>query len=222
MIRALLLSTLFATSAGWAQSVVEAEKKKDALASLPVGATLTKFSHPRYGQDQKALSLLTADKMVISSEEQFTGYGLVLRLFDRDQKISARASMDSASFWIEKEQVEAFDNLLIRATDDKFLAQGTGGLVHLETQQGLLNGPARTLFTLPSDKRTSSAPMKPSLPLLLATLPLLTAAPPVPMTAEELAAFEEAVLPPKERPQMDSFDLGEFERKVADFIFSVK
>ncbi len=220
MIRLVLILSSFTLPlhSGWAQETKEPPPspalptENDALSSLPIGATLTKFSHPRFDQNQHPISLLTAERMIVTSQEKFTGEGLVVRLFDKTKKVSTRATMDKACFLLKEKQIEAYHHLLIRSSNDQFAAEGPGGLLHLETQQGLLNGPARTAFTLPQKRRVS---MKLTAPLLFATLPLLTAAPPAPMTEAQLAEFEKAVTPPPPPKTISAQDLGEFERAVA-------
>ncbi len=220
--RFLLFLTILTQTSAWAQEPVPPElkapatkKKTNLFDSLPKGATLKKFSHPSFDENHAPVSLLTADQMVITSTEEFTGTNLKLRLFDDQKQVKTIATMAEASFWIDPGHLEATGRIFLRSLDDQFAAEGPSGLICLKTKQGLIHGPARTAFQLSQLNQKNPTAMKLSVPLLLATMPLLTAATPVPMSAEDIEVFEQAVLPGAAQPSLNAQALGEFERKVA-------
>ncbi|MDB4688223.1 hypothetical protein OAE91_01570, partial [Akkermansiaceae bacterium] len=92
------------------------EKKEDsAMSRLPVGATLTNVSVPRFDDKKRRTSLLTAKTMSVESEEELKGKGLTIYLFDKEQKVSSTAKMAAATYLVNKEQLAATGELLLRA-----------------------------------------------------------------------------------------------------------
>ncbi|MDB4374046.1 hypothetical protein N9Z50_03490 [Akkermansiaceae bacterium] len=172
------------------------EKKEDsAMSRLPVGATLTNVSVPRFDDKKRRTSLLTAKTMSVESEEELKGKGLTIYLFDKEQKVSSTAKMAAATYLVNKEQLAATGELLLRATNDEFLARGQSGLLALSSRQGILLGRAETMFLQKEKKPKKTAMTLPtSIAPLLAGLQMLTAAPPL-VTTEELVEFEKQVAP---------------------------
>ncbi|MDB4788182.1 hypothetical protein OAG50_03095, partial [Akkermansiaceae bacterium] len=172
------------------------EKKEDsAMSRLPVGATLTNVSVPRFDDKKRRTSLLTAKTMSVESEEELKGKGLTIYLFDKEQKVSSTAKMAAATYLVNKEQLAATGELLLRATNDEFLARGQSGLLALSSRQGILLGRAETMFIQKEKKPKKTAMTLPtSIAPLLAGLQMLTAAPPL-VTTEELVEFEKQVAP---------------------------
>ncbi|MDA7862611.1 hypothetical protein N9A63_03260 [Akkermansiaceae bacterium] len=172
------------------------EKKEDsAISRLPVGATLTNVSVPRFDDKKRRTSLLTAKTMSVESEEELKGKGLTIYLFDKEQKVSSTAKMAAATYLVNKEQLAATGELLLRATNDEFLARGQSGLLALSSRQGILLGRAETMFLQKEKKPKKTAMTLPtSIAPLLAGLQMLTAAPPL-VTTEELVEFEKQVAP---------------------------
>lgn len=172
------------------------EKKEDsAMSRLPVGATLTNVSVPRFNDKKRRTSLLTAKTMSVESEEELKGKGLTIYLFDKEQKVSSTAKMAAATYLVNKEQLAATGELLLRATNDEFLARGQSGLLALSSRQGILLGRAETMFLQKEKKPKKTAMTLPtSIAPLLAGLQMLTAAPPL-VTTEELVEFEKQVAP---------------------------
>ncbi len=211
MFRQLFMITSLLTLTGSAQLNDPNQPKTSSTSSLPVGATLTKFSHPRFDTNKNPVSLLTAEEMVVTATDIFTGNGLTLRLFGEDRKVRSMATMETAKFLVKQEQLIAEGDLFIRATDNQFSAQGNGGIMHLASRQGLLLGPAQTMFLLPQKKRVS---MNLSIPLFLTSIQLLAAAPPLVITAQELADFERAVAPKMIPPAKTEESLAQSQKLV--------
>jgi len=215
MIRTLLAITALATLPGSAESDdVKKGKLAEMLESLPIGATLSNFNHTHYTPDKKPSFLLTSEFIKVEEESStvskkvLVGEKLVIRQFNENTEIASTTLLDAATFNFEKELIETHHHLDIRATDKKYAVQGQGGILHLRSQQGLIFGPAQTMFTLPPKKPVA---MKLTAPLLLATLPLLTAAPPPPITPEELADFELAVMSKYRPPSTAEADFAKAE-----------
>jgi|TARA_B110000305_G_scaffold40724_1_gene42214 hypothetical protein len=133
--------------------------------------------------------------MIVESKDRLNGEGLVIYLFDKEQKISSTAKMEAATYKVKKEQVIASGELLLQSANDHFLARGQGGILTLKSRQGILLGPAETMI-LEQDKKTENTTMNLRSPILpfLAGLQMLTAVPPL-ITADELVEFEKQVAP---------------------------
>ena len=188
------LVLLCSTLAG--QIIEESDDNEDsAMSRLPIGATLTVVSLPRFDAKKRRASLLTANKMIVESKDRLNGEGLVIYLFDKEQKISSTAKMEAATYKVKKEQVIASGELLLQSANDHFLARGQGGILTLKSRQGILLGPAETMI-LEQDKKTENTTMNLRSPILpfLAGLQMLTAVPPL-ITADELVEFEKQVAP---------------------------
>ncbi len=191
------------------------KKEESAISRLPVGATLTDVSVPRFDDKKQRASLLTAKSMSVESEEELKGKDLLIYLFDKQQQVSGTAKMAAATYLVKEEQVVATGELVLGTTNDQFLARGQGGLLSLNSRQGILLGPAETMFIL-QDKKPEKSAMKLSRPIfpLLAGLQMLTATTPL-VTAEELAEFEKQVAPSVIAPLVTTEELIEFEKQVA-------
>jgi len=171
------------------------DEEEGTMSRLPIGATLTGVSLPRFDAKKRRASLLTANKMIVESKDRLNGEGLVIYLFDKEQKISSTAKMEAATYKVKKEQVVASGELLLQSANDHFLARGQGGILILKSRQGILLGPAETMI-LEQDKKTENTTMNLRSPILpfLAGLQMLTAVPPL-ITADELVEFEKQVAP---------------------------
>ena len=119
--------------------------------------------------------------------------GLLLYLFDKEEKINATAKIDTANFLLEEERLLANGNIHLQSTDKAFEIKSEGGIFQLPTRRGLFLGPGYTLITDPPKKNTA-VNFHPLLPLT-ASLQLLIAVPPPEITAEELSRFERMVAP---------------------------
>lgn len=180
---------LIASSAVMSE-VLPDKQEKNAFSRLPIGATLTKVSLPRFDEKKRRQSLLTADLMEVTSAEKLRGENLIIRIFDKEQKVSATATMAAADYLVEKEQVVTTGELILRSTEDLFLARGQGGVLSLNNRQGILLGHSETMFLeRKKEKEITMNQLKPILPLL-AGIQLLSAAPPPEVTKEELVDFE--------------------------------
>ena len=184
---------------------LEEKKDESAFSRLPIGATLTNVSIPRFDPEKRRASLLTARIMEVKSADNLRGEDLIVRLFDKEQKVSTTATMAAANYLIVKEQLIANGELIMRSTNKKFLARSQGGILSMNSRQGLL-GPSEIMFvSREKKKKITMNQIKPVLPLL-ASVQLLAAAPPPLPTTEELVAFERltapVALPPFDGPQL--------------------
>ncbi|MGC6426623.1 MAG: hypothetical protein ACON5H_06455 [Akkermansiaceae bacterium] len=189
--------TLIATSVVLGQTLEDEPSKEDqnALSRLPIGATLTEVSIPRFDQKKRRASLLTAKIMEVKSAANLRGKDLVIRLFDKDQKVSSTATLAEADYLVESEQLHAKGELIMRSIEDKFLARSQGGILSLNSRQGLLLGTCETMFLKPpKPQEISMNQLHPILPLL-SGIQILAAAPPPAVTTEELVEFERLTAP---------------------------
>jgi hypothetical protein len=194
MISKLLIPLLIAAQLpAFAEEEDEEKKSNSILTRVPIGATSTNVSIPSFDKYQKRASLLTAKVVVVDSAAKLSAQGLLLYLFDKEEKINATAKINTANFLLEEERLLANGNIHLQSTDKAFEIKSEGGIFQLPTRQGLFLGPGYTLITDPPKKNTA-VNFHPLLPLT-ASLQLLIAVPPPEITAEELSRFERMVAP---------------------------
>lgn len=192
----ILVALCYVASSAFACSQTsEIEEAENALSRLPVGATLTKVSLPRFDEKKRRASLLTADLMELKSSALLRGENLIIRLFDEEQKVSTTATMAEANYLIKEERIVATGELVFRSTEDLFLARGQGGIFSLDDQKAILLGHSETMFLQRAPKKEITMnKLQPILPLLTG-IQILAAAPPPAVTTLELVEFERQVTP---------------------------
>lgn len=194
MISKLLIPLLIAAQLpAFAEEEDEEKRSNSILTRVPIGATSTNVTIPSFDKDQKRASLLTAKVVVVDSAAKLSAEGLLLYLFDKEEKINATAKINTANFLLEEERLLASGNIHLQSTDKAFEIKSEGGIFQLPTRQGLFLGPGYTQITDPPKKNTA-VNLHPLLPLT-ASLQLLIAVPPPEITAEELSRFERMVAP---------------------------
>ena len=194
MISKLLIPLLIAAQLpAFAEEEDEEKKSNSILTRVPIGATSTNVTIPSFDKYQKRASLLTAKVVVVDSAAKLSAQGMLLYLFDKEEKINATAKIDTANFLLEEERLLANGNIHLQSTDKAFEIKSEGGIFQLPTRQGLFLGPGYTQITDPPKKNTA-VNFHPLLPLT-ASLQLLIAVPPPEITAEELSRFERMVAP---------------------------
>ena len=194
MISKLLIPLLIAAQLpAFAEEEDEEKKSNSILTRVPIGATSTNVTISSFDKYQKRASLLTAKVVVVDSAAKLSAQGLLLYLFDKEEKINATAKIDTANFLLEEERLLANGNIHLQSTDKAFEIKSEGGIFQLPTRQGLFLGPGYTQITDPPKKNTA-VNFHPLLPLT-ASLQLLIAVPPPEITAEELSRFERMVAP---------------------------
>ncbi|OUV15153.1 MAG: hypothetical protein CBC46_05280 [Verrucomicrobiaceae bacterium TMED86] len=194
MISKFLIPLLIAAQLpAFAEEEDEEKRSNSILTRVPIGATSTNVTIPSFDKDQKRASLLTAKVVVVDSAAKLSAEGLLLYLFDKEEKINATAKINTANFLLEEERLLANGNIHLQSTDKAFEIKSEGGIFQLPTRQGLFLGHGYTLITDPPKKNTA-VNFHPLLPLT-ASLQLLIAVPPPEITAEELSRFERMVAP---------------------------
>lgn len=194
MISKILIPLLIAVQLpAFAEEEEDDKKSNSILTRVPIGATSTNVTIPSYDKHQKRASLLTAEIVVVDSAAKLSAQGLLLHLFDKEEKINATAKMNAANFLLEEERLLTNGNIHLQSADKAFEVKSDGGIFQLPTRQGLFLGPGYTLITDPPKKNTAMN-FHPLLPLI-ASLQVLIAIPPPEITAEELSRFERMVAP---------------------------
>ncbi|MBQ99801.1 MAG: hypothetical protein CMO60_02940 [Verrucomicrobiales bacterium] len=194
MISKILIPLLIAVQLpAFAEEEEDDKKSNSILTRVPIGATSTNVTIPSYDKHQKRASLLTAEIVVVDSAAKLSAQGLLLHLFDKEEKINATAKINAANFLLEEERLLTNGNIHLQSADKAFEVKSDGGIFQLPTRQGLFLGPGYTLITDPPKKNTAMN-FHPLLPLI-ASLQVLIAIPPPEITAEELSRFERMVAP---------------------------
>ena len=184
-------------------SVAEEEKRPRPATSLsptldllPEGSTLTDVRIPRYDKDKQPAALLRAGLMTVVTRGHITGENVQLHMFESDGSTKLTAHFGSVSYLLDEGLLEARE--VVNLTGDNYKTRGTGAIFQLNTRRGFVHGPITTTFTsTPKEndptKRTAmnfSANRLTGLALLGITT-LAFAEPPVALTTEELAPFNE-------------------------------
>ena len=163
---------------------------------IPVGAVLTNFSAPRFSEEKRRLSLVTAKSMIVESAEELKGEQIKVWMFDRAEKTRSITEISRAHYHLDQEILIGTGQVTTRDQQDEFYAHSQGGIFNLATSQVLLTGSTQTMFLVPEKKATDPVSMKYQQILPFTSLiPLLTAAAPPEIDPKELIEFERLVAP---------------------------
>ncbi|MGE9266927.1 MAG: hypothetical protein ACQKBY_02425 [Verrucomicrobiales bacterium] len=192
----------------------EPEDIDDAVERIPDGANLRQVTIPAYDENLRPTSLVTAGLIIKKNDQLLDARDLRVIFFKPDATIAAQVGLSKARFHLASQRLDAEGHLVLSAAGRGIITRGNGGIFKLNTRRGFIHGPVDTLLDRPDTKTPNAmTPTRPrqlaaALPLLLAFPHTLTAAPPTPLTTQELIDFERAVAPAY-IPDRDSAKLWE-------------
>lgn len=189
------------------QKQKERKENEDARFRIPLGAVVSDVSLPYFGENNRPISLLTAEELTVEGADPHTapnleattvqllnGNRLKLWLFDKQGLVKSITTIPKAKYHVTEEKIVTSGKLITRGTHNKFAAQAQGAIFALKTGQVLLLGPGLSRFRIPQKKETTMN-LRPILPLGTA-VQMLIAAPPT-VDQKHFEEFERAVTSPR-------------------------
>ncbi|GAA5484635.1 hypothetical protein [Haloferula sargassicola] len=170
------------------------EEEDDSPVQLPGmemlvdGSILEKVLIPRYDDQDRLISTLRADKLVLIDKNHIDATTARIRFYHEDE--TPRGSIDLASAELENADIlRSGEPVTIRSDD--FEAHGTGLVFQLRKSRGLLLGPATATFMMPEKSKETS--MNRRTPLLSAAGALMLVTAPVPAQTEDARLSPEEI-----------------------------
>ena len=135
----------------------EPKKKKSSIAllgQLHSDTVLRQVRLPRYDENFNPLSLLHADRMEVINGDTVEARDVSLELYNENGDIQARTKVKRATYKENDAILKAEEAIYISGRD--FQASGAGMVYDINTGQGLIIGPASSLFYLKPSRDTDS------------------------------------------------------------------
>ncbi len=198
MRRFITIFALISPCAAGEEDALQLPKSKfQATALLPPGSELKDVIFPAYDENKGLVSALKAKIMTLVTPEQIAAQAVSIEFFNPDQSSRGHVNLVQALMDRGKGLLSADEPVEIQY--DQMTSSGTGLRYFFEQRQGFLLGPVNTHIRQNPNEKT----MKASSTKLPATAALgmtllaqqLTAAPPAPMTSEEVAAIQADAAP---------------------------
>ncbi|MEY3894595.1 MAG: hypothetical protein RLZZ214_114, partial [Verrucomicrobiota bacterium] len=164
------------------------KSKIPAVSMLPDGSELKEVMIPRYDENNRLTSVLKSKKMILVNDEQIVGQTIAVEFFNSDQTPRGRIDLQRAVFYQNKGLIVATEAVEMKS--DRMRTYGTGLYYSIEQGRGFLTGPVRSIIEKPAET-TMNTPTSPLRATALLGMSLFTqallAAPPPPVTAQEMA-----------------------------------
>lgn len=198
MRRVLTILALISPCVAGEEDALQLPKSKfQATALLPPGSELKDVIFPAYDENKGLVSVLKAKVMTLVTPEQIAAQAVSIEFFNPDQSPRGHVNLVQALMDRGKGLLSADEPVEIQY--DQMTSSGTGLRYFFEQRQGFLLGPVSTHIRQNPNEKT----MKASSTKLPATAALgmtllaqqLTAAPPAPMTSQEVAAIQADAAP---------------------------
>lgn len=145
---------------------------------------------PRYDAERRLVGDLHAETLTLIDPEHIQGEDVLIRFFNPDRSLRAKAKLQKALFDSEKSLLRA--NEPVEITNDRLIAKGSGLVYEFQNGEGFLIGPVSTRISAPK-KETSmkSSPLHTAalVAMCLAPTPIY-AKPPAFVTEEEIKSIE--------------------------------
>lgn len=196
----LILSLALASVYAEENSAAEKKSTLPAMKVLPVGSSLHTIRAPRFDENYKKISLLTAARMDILSKNKLKGTDVNLTLFKEDG-IQASTHLDSVFYFERSGMIHSTENLTI--TGEVFDIASQGLTLLWGNHTGFLLGKTQTMLYSDKDHKMNSsifntnkkpAPLKRASKATATTLAVLSTIPAL-LSADELQQIEHAAAP---------------------------
>ena len=141
------LSIFFLASQMLSAQVTKPDVQKNPISLLPDGSVMHGVLLPRYDSDRTLVGDLHAETLTLIDPEHIKGEDVLIRFFNPDRSLRAKAQLEVALFDSEKSLLRADEPVEI--TSDRLVANGTGLIYEFQNGQGFLIGPASTRIFSP-------------------------------------------------------------------------
>lgn len=167
-------------------------EKLPAFGLLPDGSELKHVILPRYDENRRLVSVVSAEAMTLVSAGEIAGKTVSVLFYNSDQTQRGRVDLAKAVLNQQKGLLTTKEPVHMRS--DRMSIRGTGLYYAIEFGKGFMLGPVTTTIQAPPTETTMHAPKSPLRATALLGVSLLTqslvAAPPKPLTAAETAAIQ--------------------------------
>lgn len=145
---------------------------------------------PRYDAERRLVGDLYAETLTIINPERIQGEDVLIRFFNVDRSLRAKAKLQKARFDSEKALLRA--NEPVEITNDSLVAKGSGLVYEFQNGEGFLLGPASTrIFAPPKETSMNHSPLHTAALIAMCLAPTtIHAEPPAFVTEEEIQSIE--------------------------------
>lgn len=188
--------------------------QKNPISLLPDGSVMHGVLLPRYDAKRRLVGDLHAETLTLIDPEHIQGEDVLIRFFNPDRSLRAKAKLQKALFDSEKALLRA--NEPVEITNDRLIAKGSGLVYEFQNGEGFLLGPVSTRISAPP-KETSmkSTPLHTAALVAMCLAPTtLYAKPPAFVTEEEIKSIEADASSMK--PEIDASNLSAENSLAAD------
>ncbi len=190
--RRLLTALVLVAPAIAADAVVAPEGWQKIFALLPPGSELKGVMLPRYDENHQLTAVLKSQAVKLLDATSVAGRSVSIEFFNPDQTPKGRIDLDTATIHQETGLISTRDPVEIKS--DRLNATGSGLYYSFANNEGFLLGPATTTILQAPTETTMITPLSPLRATALLGMSLLahplSAAPPPPITAEQIAAIQ--------------------------------
>ena len=160
------------------------------FALLPPGSELKGVMLPRYDENHQLTGVLKSQAVTLIDATRIAGRNVSIEFFNPNQTSKGRIDLASATIYQETGLIATRDPVVIKS--DRVNATGSGLYYSFARGEGFLLGPATTSIQAPTETTmiTPLSPLRATALLGMSLLAPLSAAPPQPITAAELAAIQ--------------------------------
>ena len=181
-----------ATLAGEVLATPPPVKEIPAFGLLPDGSELKNVILPRYDENRRLDSVMSAKAMTIVSAGEIAGDTVSVLFYNSDQTQRGRVDFVKAVFNQQKGLLTTKEPVHLQS--DRMSTRGGGLYYSIAESKGFMLGPVTTHLQAPPTETTMHAPKSPLRATAVLGVSLLTqslvAAPPKPLTAAETAAIQ--------------------------------
>ncbi|MEY4569991.1 MAG: hypothetical protein RLZZ398_1430 [Verrucomicrobiota bacterium] len=181
-----------ATLAGEVLATPPPVKEIPAFGLLPDGSELKNVILPRYDENRRLDSVMSAKAMTIVSAGEIAGDTVSVLFYNSDQTPRGRVDFVKAVFNQQKGLLTTKEPVHLQS--DRMSTRGGGLYYSIAESKGFMLGPVTTHLQAPPTETTMHAPKSPLRATAVLGVSLLTqslvAAPPKPLTAAETAAIQ--------------------------------